>query len=69
MSSKINGKVYSSKAIEGTDFDAVRKFCQNNKVQAAHIIYIDKDGIIEHCGVWFKAKARNALQKAFDKIQ
>lgn len=57
----IEGVKYSSKEIEGTDLDAVKKFCQKNKVKAAHILYVDQKGNIEHAGIWFNKEASNKL--------
>lgn len=61
----IDGIKYRSKEIEGTDLDAVKKFCQKNKVKAALISYVDKDGEIQHASVWFNAKNRDLLYRYF----
>ena len=63
MSTTIDGVKYSSKDIEGTDMDVSKKFCQKNKVKAAHFIYVDENGNIENCGVWFNAGARDKLME------
>lgn len=65
MTTTINGIKYSSKELEGTDLDAVKKFCQKNKVKAALITYVDKDGEIQHASVWFNAKSRDTLYEYF----
>ena len=65
MATTIDGIKYSSKELEGTDIDAIKKFCQKNKVKAAHIIYVDKTGMIESAGIWFNANARDLLQGWF----
>ncbi len=64
----INGEKFSSKDLEGTDLDAIKKFCQKNKVKAAHIIYIDKDDNVESTGIYFNAKARDILYKVLNKV-
>ncbi len=61
----IDGVKYSSKELEGTDLDAVKKFCQKNKVKAALISYVDKDSEIQHACIWFNAKSRDMLYKYF----
>ena len=58
----IDGIKFSSKDIEGTDLEAIKKFCQKNKVKAANITYVDKDGMIENCGIYFNKEAHEQLK-------
>lgn len=63
MTTTIDGKKFYSREIEGTDLDAIKKFCQKNKVKAAFIMYVDKDDNVENAGVWFNAHTRDILAK------
>lgn len=65
----INGEKFSSLDIEGTDLEAVKKFCHKNKVEAAVMIYLDKDLEFEFVGFWFKARARDKLYRLISKLQ
>lgn len=65
----IDGIKYSSKDIEGTDLDAIKKFCQKNKVKAAHMVYVDNDGNIERAGVYFNSKANEILKQYFKRFE
>lgn len=61
---KIDGKEFSSKDIQDTDLEAVKKFCQKNKIKAACIIYIDKDGeSIEFVGCYFRKQEHETLKQ------
>lgn len=57
----INGEFFTSKEIEGTDLDVIKKFCQKNKLKAAHIFYLDHEGKLENTGIYFNAKDKEKL--------
>jgi hypothetical protein len=65
----IDGVKMSSKDIEGTDLEAIKIFCQKNKVRAAAMVYVDKNDGIEICWFYFDAKSRNLLDKFFRYLE
>lgn len=61
MGIRIDGKNYPVSELKDTDLDAVRIFCNKNKVRAAVITYYDQDGELESVVFYKSEKASRKL--------
>lgn len=62
MGIQIEGKNYPVADLKDTDLDAIRIFCNKNKVRAAAIVYYDQTGELETVIFEKNQKAGRKLQ-------
>lgn len=68
MGVKIEGKKYPVSDLKGTDLDALRIFCNKNKVRGAALIYYDRDGELDIILFHQNEKARRKLEYVINRM-